>query len=571
MDMTALVHVFNAVSDRAADVAVTALWQGVLLAGALAICLRLGPRVSAAYRFVVWAAGFVALVCLSVFSFLAEFSAGAANAITTRVVENVDRPWFSVDARWSLAIAVIWLAASLFRAADLAIHSLRLRKLWKDANPVPLDERAEALLAAISAGYGRGPVEVCTTATLQRPSVIGFFKPRILIPDWLFGRLTHGELEQIVLHETEHLRRRDDWTNLAQKLCLVLFPLNPALVWIERRLCREREMACDDGVIRVTRAPRAYAACLASLAERGLERRVEALSLGAWQRRPELVHRVHSILRSKSRLSPVGARVLLGTLGCGLLAGSVELARSPQLVAFVPARSAVAVNGVENLNLAKTATETPLQAASLGGEKTRSRSRHAAPSRPTTNSYSNVELPVSNTGLPVATNVTLRQPAGSRSAAIPVMAKVERPAARNELSELDNKLNNNLNKKLEKKLSKQNAQNQQWVVLTEWEQVETSGDNAGLRRDYDTDTSTAKNDGVLTSPEQRSGSRITVTQLIFRILPASAGLPAQAGLPAMTGVPANAGSKSARKPAESSSTSQPGIAAFRDGWLVLQL
>ncbi|MEI4861539.1 M56 family metallopeptidase, partial [Klebsiella pneumoniae] len=81
-----------------------------------------------------------------------------------------------------------------------------------------------------------------------------------LIPDWLFARMTAGELEQIVMHEAEHLRRRDDWTNLLQKLCLVLFPLNPALVWMERRLCREREMACDEGVIRMTRAPRAYAA-----------------------------------------------------------------------------------------------------------------------------------------------------------------------------------------------------------------------------------------------------------------------------------------------------------------------
>src|SRR5581483_1851572 len=158
------------------------------------------------------------------------------------------------------------------------------------------------------------------------PSVIGFFKPRILIPDWLFERLTAGELEQIILHEAEHLRRRDDWTNLLQKLCLVIFPLNPAMFWIERRLCREREMACDEAVVRVTRAPRAYAACLTSLAEHGLERRAEALSLGAWHRRPELVHRVHSILRGKGGLGPVSARVLLGAVSCALIFGSVELA-----------------------------------------------------------------------------------------------------------------------------------------------------------------------------------------------------------------------------------------------------
>jgi len=81
------------------------------------------------------------------------------------------------------------------------------------------------------AAWGRGTVEICTTTSLQRPSVIGFTKPRILIPDWLFARLTAGELEQIVLHEAEHLRRRDDWTNLLQKICLALFPLNPGLVW----------------------------------------------------------------------------------------------------------------------------------------------------------------------------------------------------------------------------------------------------------------------------------------------------------------------------------------------------
>jgi beta-lactamase regulating signal transducer with metallopeptidase domain len=540
MDINALLSTFNAVSDRAADIAVAALWQGALVASALVLCLRMAPRVSAAYRFALWATAFVSLVGLSVFSLIPQFSAGATGAMAARISENVARPWLNVDARWSVAIAVLWLAASLFRAVDLAVHSLRLRKLWKDATPVLLDERVEALLTAASADCGRGPVEVCTTKTLQRPSVIGFFKPRILIPDWLFGRLTQGELEQIVLHEAEHLRRRDDWTNLAQKLCLVLFPLNPALIWIERRLCREREMACDDGVIRVTRAPRAYAACLASLAERGLERQVEALSLGAWQRRPELVHRVHSILRSKGGLSPMSARVLLGTLGCGLIAGSVELAQSPRLVAFVPARSAMA-NAIKNSDAAKAVTERPVQAASLKSQKPL-HNIHAVPSK--TSAVGN-----SSTDVPGAMNVTLREPDGSRNMVVPVVAR----AARGDAANADSK-------------------NQQWIVLTEWQQVETSGDNAGLRRDYDAD---AQNDDLPPSADQ--GSRITVTQLIFRIMPAHAGLPANTGLPAnaelpaTAGTPANAGSKFTTKPAASSSKSQPGFATFRDGWLVLQL
>ena len=245
----------------------------------------------------------------------------------------------------------MWLAASAIRAGELAFHALRLRRLWKTATPVEIgarvgveiDSRVKSRVReALAAVSNAGRIEICTTRDLDCPSVIGFFAPRILIPEWLFSRLSPGELEQVILHESEHLRRRDDWTNLLQKLAVVLFPLNPALAWMERRLCREREMACDEGVVRRTQAPRAYAACLTTLAERGLQqrellRRAHALSLGAFTRRPELVHRVQSILRRKRALNPLAAAALVGVVGFGLVAGAVELSRSPQLVAFVAA------------------------------------------------------------------------------------------------------------------------------------------------------------------------------------------------------------------------------------------
>lgn len=524
MPLTSLIHVLDAVSGRTAETVIAALWQGLLVAGAVALCLRFAPRISAAYRFAIWASAFVALVGLSMFPLVPGTAAGETGAITSQIAGSISKPIFRVDARWSLAIAAVWVVVALFRAGGLGINTLRLRKLWKDAEPVQLDERVEGLLAAAVADCGRGTVGVCTTTTLQRPSVIGFFKPRILIPDWLYARLTQGELEQIVLHEVEHLRRRDDWTNLLQKLCLVVFPLNPALVWIERRLCREREMACDDGVIRITRAPRAYAACLTSLAERGLERRVEALSLGAWQRRPELVHRVHSILRGNGGLSPMGARILLGAVGCGLLAGSVELAQSPQLVAFIPENSVVAKQA-ETPILAKVTQ--PIQIS------------RAEPVKPTQQTVrGKAALASSSNQALVAMNSTLRQPMESQSieqkvseaekvTGLPLMAKAEKPAPKN-------------------------AQEQQWIVLTAWEQVETTGYSTGLRADYDADATAGSADAVI-SPDQPSTSRIAVTQLIFRVLPA------------------NTGSHSATKPAASPSTIQPGPTFFHEGWLVIQL
>jgi hypothetical protein len=246
-----------------------------------------------------------------------------------------------VDVRWSFAIAALWLTVSLVRVVKLAVSAVRLHGIWKRAVPV---QGCEEILSA--AGF-RG-VELCTSSDVDRPSVIGFFSPRILIPEELFARLTTVEFGQIVLHELGHLRRGDDWINLLQKLSLVVVPLNPVLIWIERRLCLERELACDDDVLQQTKAPKAYATCLTNLAEHRLGRRAAALSLGAWERQPELVRRVQSILRRGERMGRVQARVVMSALVLGLLGGSAELARCPQFVSFsraaVPAQ-AVAQSG----------------------------------------------------------------------------------------------------------------------------------------------------------------------------------------------------------------------------------
>ena len=330
--------VLHWVARFAAPVAVTALWQGVAVAGALALVFRVSPRVPASHRFAAWAAGFIAVAALPLApQFLHTAGSGEGSGVTA--AGAIHQPWLQLDLRWSVAIAALWAAFSLMRAVDLLAHTARVRRLWKQAMPVTLPSP----ISGKDEWFGlRRSIQICSTADLDRPSVIGFFAPRILLPGWLLERLTSAELEQVVMHEAEHLRRGDDWTNLLQKLCLVLFPLNPALWWMERQLCREREMACDEGVVRQTRAPRAYAACLASLAERGLARRAEALSLGAWQRRPELVNRVHRILARRPTLSPLATGAFLAVVGCGLVAGSAELAQCPQLVAFVPTQSKAA-------------------------------------------------------------------------------------------------------------------------------------------------------------------------------------------------------------------------------------
>jgi len=315
-----LMHEVEGFSRLVANSFVSGLWQGIVLAAGVWVCLRLVPRTTAAVRFAIWT---------SVFAVLAVLPLVHAYYLNSSNAEPGRTALVHVDVRWSFAIAALWLAVSLVRGVKLATNAMRLREIWTRATPV--EGCDEVLLAA---GF-RG-VEICTSNDVDRPSVIGFFSPRILIPEELFLRLTTAEFGQIVLHEVGHLRRADDWINLFQKLSLVVVPLNPVLIWIERRLCLERELACDDDVLRLTKAPKAYATCLTNLAEHRLGRKAAMLSLGAWEKRSELSRRVHSILRGGQGMGRTQARVVMSALVLGLLGGSAELARCPQFVSFSP-------------------------------------------------------------------------------------------------------------------------------------------------------------------------------------------------------------------------------------------
>jgi beta-lactamase regulating signal transducer with metallopeptidase domain len=325
-------HLLLSVSPLSAAVAgalFSAIWEGGVLAACVAVCLRLLPGLSAAARSLVWTNVFLLLMLLHVLPFAGgRMSIGRA----------LPHPLFHLNLLWSAVIAGVWTMLSLWRGTQLALGAIRLRGLERRATPVHADGALQALLEVRDEnGKGGRRAELCISAEVERPSVFGFLHPRVLFPSALLEQLTAQELRQVLLHEVEHLRRGDDWTNLLQKIGLVLFPLNPALLWVECRLCAERELACDDCVLHATGARKAYAVCLTRLAEYAILRRNVSLALGVWERQSELAGRVHRILRPPTQsMSGRQAMVLTSGLLLGVAAGAMVLARSPQLVSFSP-------------------------------------------------------------------------------------------------------------------------------------------------------------------------------------------------------------------------------------------
>jgi beta-lactamase regulating signal transducer with metallopeptidase domain len=325
--MDLLLHGILLASAKAAGGLLSAIWEGTILAACVALCLRLQTRLSAAARSAVWMIVFLLLMLLNILPSFAQL--GYASAFRASPVH--------LDPRWSIAIAIVWATLSVWRAVQLAMSAVRLRHLAARATRVHPDSALEPLLKV---GRSGRTAELCTSAEVERPSVFGFFHPRILLPPALLERLNPFELEQVVRHEMEHLRRADDWTNLLQKTGLVLFPLNPVLLWVEHRLCAERELACDDRVL-LSSGRKTYAICLTRLAEYSMLRRSLSLALGAFERKSELARRVHRILRQPNKQATgKQAIVLTGALIAGVLAVAVALAHSPQLVSFAPSTQA---------------------------------------------------------------------------------------------------------------------------------------------------------------------------------------------------------------------------------------
>jgi beta-lactamase regulating signal transducer with metallopeptidase domain len=109
------------------------------------------------------------------------------------------------------------------------------------------------------------PVRLLKSALVEVPTVIGWFRPVILLPAATLCGLTPGQLEAILAHELAHVRRWDYVVNACQCLVETLMFYHPVVWWISRCIREERENCCDDLVVEVCGDRLAYARALAAI------------------------------------------------------------------------------------------------------------------------------------------------------------------------------------------------------------------------------------------------------------------------------------------------------------------
>ena len=306
------------------------LWQSTALLALAAILVFMLRRDRAQARYAVWmAASLKFLAPLGILVSLGERSAWRAGAArggaVSFVLDEVSRPFsrgVSAAAHSeALPVARILIAAWALGCAAVmlrwATRWIRIRAMARAAEPVE-GGRERSMLRRVA---GSSAVALVRSRSSMEPGVFGVFRPVLILPEGMAGRLDDAQLEAIFAHELCHVRRRDNLTAALHMMVEALFWFHPAVWWLGARLTEERELACDEEVLRRGGAPESYAEGVLKVCQFCLE---SPLACAAGVTGADLKKRVARIMTNAAARPLGGAkRAVLAAAAAGAIAAPV--------------------------------------------------------------------------------------------------------------------------------------------------------------------------------------------------------------------------------------------------------
>lgn len=348
---------------------VSSLWQAPLLVLLTAGVLSLFRNANATTRYAAWFATLVAILAVPLAS-TAWLYAAHSGLPVHHVAITV--PGLLADGALGL-----WAALALLALLRVGAASLALGKLKRDALPLTPEYRdAMPLWNACADAAGGRETRLCVSPDVAVPVAVGLFDGLIVMPDHVLETFASGDIDRFTLHELAHLRRRDDWTCMVQRLIGALLFFNPLVAFVARRLDLEREVACDDWVVSLTDDVRPYAVGLTRMAEATARGHRPLATPAVFATRKSLSIRIERLLtrrrdaRPRLSASPltlsVAASVALLAVAAPLapvVGVAREIAPAAPVVAAAPVRPARPQRAHQPVKTAAAARPAPARAA----------------------------------------------------------------------------------------------------------------------------------------------------------------------------------------------------------------
>lgn len=248
-----------------------ASWQAsVLVLLVLAVQWALRTRLSARARHALWLLVLVRLMLpwsvetrLSVFNWLpasvlrfegdavGENGGGvreanpAGDAAPAAQPETLPAPGGIPAASVMSVLGMVWLAGALAMPLLMVAGSIRLTLKARSQRPIT-DAAVLNMLEDCKEAMGvRTPLSLIETPAISCPALLGWVRPRLLLPKGFTAQFSRDELRHVFLHELGHVKRGDIALNWLAAIPLMLHWFNP-LVWFSfYRMRADGEVACD--------------------------------------------------------------------------------------------------------------------------------------------------------------------------------------------------------------------------------------------------------------------------------------------------------------------------------------
>ncbi|WNG29424.1 M56 family metallopeptidase [Cystobacter fuscus] len=269
------------------------LWQGTLVAVALAVALQVVDRRAASLRYLLACGALALMLVLPVLTgwhhVLTHPRTGSAPEAVALVDPSEPRPLpssapaatgpgaagdtglaFTVEHALSVVsgnlheLVLAWGLGVVLSSLRLLSGWLRLRRLVREAEPAPVEWQEALERLARQLGMTR-PVRLLRSAAIDVPATLGWLRPVVLLPVTVLTGLSARQLEMVLAHELAHIRRHDFAVNLVQTLVETLLFYHPAVWWMSRVIRAERENCCDDIAVGTSGNAVSYARALTAL------------------------------------------------------------------------------------------------------------------------------------------------------------------------------------------------------------------------------------------------------------------------------------------------------------------
>ncbi len=164
-------------------------------------------------------------------------------------------------------IALAWLGGISILSILHIGGWFQLQKLrWQTVKPVAESVKSQMNAYAKTLGISRA-VNILESSLVQVPTVIGHFKPIILLPASVISGISSDQIASLLAHELAHIKRNDYLENIVQTGFEILGFFHPAVWWLSKKIRTERENCCDDLAIELSGSRIEYAKALTAMEE----------------------------------------------------------------------------------------------------------------------------------------------------------------------------------------------------------------------------------------------------------------------------------------------------------------